>query len=182
MTTPSPGPLQVVILCGLPFAGKSTLARALADRLDLVHVEVDEVVHQAETYAAGESIPRSAWITAYRASYRRMEAALAEGRSVVLDATNYRRLHRDLIRAKAARFGAEAIVVRLDVPTADIDARRARNRLTPLRPDVGDDDFSMVQTDMQLPGPDEHPITYSPDMTVENIVAHLAQAVGSAQR
>lgn len=179
MTPDLASPLQVIVLCGLPFAGKSTLARALAERLDLVHVEVDQAVRETAEYVPGAPIPRSAWITAYRVSYRRMEAALAAGRSVVLDATNYRRLHRDLIRAKAARLGAETTVVSIAIAAAEIDARRERNRRSPTRPDVGQDDFAMVQRDMQAPGPDEHPILYAPGMSIDSLVVRLIGAGAS---
>ncbi len=34
---------RVYILCGLPFAGKTTLARTLAQHLDLPRVSIDEI-------------------------------------------------------------------------------------------------------------------------------------------
>lgn len=176
MTEGSSPTLRVIILYGLPFAGKTTLARALAERLDLVHVEVDRAVREGEDYTPGQPIPRSAWITAYRVSYRRMEAGLAAGRSVVLDATNYRRLHRDLIRAKAARYDAESTVVWMETSIAEIQARRDRNRAAPSRPDVGEDDFALVQRDMQPPGSDEASITLAPNVGIDHLILMLIGA------
>lgn len=169
--------LRVYILCGLPFSGKSTLARALAERLDLESVEVDRAMRDIVGPPSGEPIPREAWIAAYRISYRAMEAALGAGRSVVLDATNYRRLHRDLIRAKAARLGATAVVITVDTPEATIRERRERNRLTRSRPDVAEADFRLVQDGMQPPGPDEATVHVVPDMGIDELIAAV-DAIG----
>ncbi len=173
MTEGFSSPLRVFILCGFPFAGKSTVARALAVRLNLVHVEVDQAVRESCEYTPGALIPRSAWISAYRVSYRRMEESLAAGRSVILDATNYRLLHRDLIRSKAARYEAETTVVWMETTISEIQARRERNRATPSRPDVGEDDFTLVLRDMQPPAPDESTIRFMAAADVETLVARL---------
>jgi predicted kinase len=160
---PRPGPIvRVFILCGLPFAGKSTMGRALADRFGLVHVEVDAAMAAQGFDFAARRPEKADWLAAYTAGYRQLDTALAAGRSAVWDATSYRKGHRDRIRRIATQRGAMHTVIHLATPEALALGRRDRNRQVRRRPDVADEDFATVAGDWQAPGEDESPLVYHP--------------------
>jgi predicted kinase len=158
-----PGPpTRVFILCGLPFAGKSTLGRALADRFGFALVEVDAAMVEAGFVVGSRRPEKADWLAGYSLAYRQLDAALAVGRSAVWDATSYRRVQRDRIRRIAAQRGATTTVIHVATPPQLALARRDRNRNVPARPDVDDEDFTMVAGDWQPPGADEAPLLYHP--------------------
>ena len=155
------------------------MGRALAVRFGLVHVEVDAALIE-QGFIVGSRRPEKAdWLAAYTTSYRRLDAALAEGRSAVWDATSYRRVQRDRIRRIAGQRGATTSVVHLATPAAMALGRRDRNRSLRTRPDVADEDFTMVANDWQPPGDDESPLVYHPatpladwlEMTIAPLIA-----------
>jgi predicted kinase len=153
---------HLFILCGLPFSGKSTLARAMTERLDIVHIELDSVHGERGLDLKGEPPSREDWIEAYRRSFRKLDKVLAQGNSAVFDATSYRRIHRQRLGRIAARHGVSTTIIYLDVDETEAKRRRDENRATNERPNVRDDDFALVSGEMQLPSLDENPVIYHP--------------------
>jgi aminoglycoside phosphotransferase family enzyme/predicted kinase len=114
-----PQPLLVVAM-GLPASGKSTIARALAGRLGLVHLSSDVVrkqlaglrpaVHHYEPFEHG--LYSRAMSRRTYAALRRLAARwLRRGQSVVLDATYGTPAQRVVLRQLARHAGAALIVV-----------------------------------------------------------------------
>jgi predicted kinase len=169
---------HLFILCGLPFSGKTTLARTMAERLDVVHIELDSVHGERGVDLKGEPPSREDWIEAYRRSFRKLDEVVANGNSAVFDATSYRRVHRQRLGRIAARYGVSTTIIYLDVNEDEAKRRRDENRGTNERPNVRDDDFALVSGEMQLPSPDEYPVIYHPtydvydwiDMTLRPLV------------
>ncbi len=168
-------------MCGLPFAGKSTLARELAARLGFVHLELDAVNVERGAGLEGGVNTREDWLVAYRESYCRLDNLLEAGRSVVFDATSFRRAHRERLRRAARRAGALATVVYLDLPELEIRERRLRNRIAPARYDVRDEDFAQVAEGLQPPGDDENVVRWDPTVSVDALVQRLDAFVEDQQ-
>jgi aminoglycoside phosphotransferase family enzyme/predicted kinase len=108
----------LVVVMGLPASGKTTLARALAGRLGLVHLSSDVIRKQLaglepttrRTEAFGTGLYASVMSgRTYTALRRRAAHWLRRGRSVVLDATHGRPTERRAIRQLADRLGAHAV-------------------------------------------------------------------------
>ncbi|MFC6786487.1 AAA family ATPase [Halobaculum halobium] len=117
---------HLVVVCGLPGAGKSTVAEAVADRLDAALVRTDVVRKELfpdPSYTDEESR------RTYRAVFDRAEDRLAAGEPVVLDGTFRRASRRREARDLADRRGAEVEVVRVrcDEETAKARIRSREN-------------------------------------------------------
>jgi predicted kinase len=134
----------------------------MAERLDVVHIELDSVHSERGLELKGEPPSREDWIEAYRRSFRKLDEVIAKGNSAVFDATSYRRVHRQRLGRIAARYGVSTTIIYLDVDEADAKRRRDENRATNERPNVGDDDFALISGEMQLPSVDESPVIYHP--------------------
>ena len=91
----------LVVVCGLPGVGKSTVARQVADRIDAAVLRSDAVrkaLHPDPTYSAEETA------AVYDALLSRAEERLDRGESVVLDAT----FADAQFRTAAVELGADA--------------------------------------------------------------------------
>ena len=150
------------ILCGLSFAGKSTLARQLVgwSQGKLALVTLDAINGERGLGLDGRRIPPAEWDITYAEAYQRISALLAEGRSVIFDAVSFTRSQRDELRALAALSGAATQVIYVTTPEAIARERLHRNRASRARADVRDDDFALVVDNFEPPDPDESPLLY----------------------
>lgn len=97
---------------GYPGAGKTTLAKAIAEATEAVHLWADDERHKLfpeATHSHDESVKL------YDALNQRAERLLAEGKSVVYDTNFNFYADRQLMRDMAARQGAEPVLIWLDV-------------------------------------------------------------------
>lgn len=161
----------VYILCGLPFAGKTTLARALADRLGWVHLEVDALNRTRGIGLHGEQLTRQDWIATYRAAYQRLDELLRAEQTVLYDATNVRRAQRQRARQIAARHSATTYVLYVTTPHAAAQRRLEQNRHAPSRADVHDLDFAEVSVQLQPPTADERVLHYNGSEPIADWIA-----------
>ncbi|MFC7069518.1 AAA family ATPase [Halobaculum lipolyticum] len=115
---------RLVVVCGLPGAGKTTVAEAAADRLGATLVRTDVVrkeLFPEPTYTDEESR------RTYEAVFERAGAALAAGEPIVLDGTFRRADRRDRARAVADDRGVPFRLVRVTCEEAVAKSRiRAR--------------------------------------------------------
>lgn len=147
---------KLYILSGYPFAGKSTVARALVDRFGLVRVALDEDVTEDQHVRYD--------------NYRdRVAGNLAKGKSVITDTVGHKRHGRDDLRKLAEENNAEAIVLYVATPVEVAKERWQKNRHTHGRHDVDDDTFYDIVKEFEVPGADENVITITPEMTTEEI-------------
>ncbi len=162
---------RLLVLCGLPFAGKTTLARELGQRLGFARAEIDAINAERGVWDDWCGMSPEAWDETYRESYRRLEALLRAGHSVIYDATNFTREQRDRPRAITARHGVPATVISLDVPEAEARRRWRHNRESGLRADVRDEDFALVATAFEPPAGDEAAVRYAPGVPLDEWIA-----------
>jgi predicted kinase len=159
------------MMCGLPFAGKSTLARVVAAHLGAVHLETDAITTERGLGANGKAITMREWAATYREAYRRLEALLRDGHTIVYDAVNYRRVQRDQLRRIARRCDVTAQVVFVTTSAERARQRLECNRVQQTRFDVRDEDFAEVAGRFEPPTADEHVLHYDGDEPVEQWLA-----------
>ena len=158
------------ILCGLPFAGKSTLARAMASVRGVAVVETDAINTERGLGLNGAALAPTQWDTTFAEAYRRVGALLDAGRDVVFDSTAYAREQRDLLRGLARDHRARAMVLFVNVAAETSRRRWQANRRTGARNDVRDDDFRNVVEHFEPPGDDERALRYDGTEPVEQWV------------
>lgn len=164
-------------MCGLPFSGKSTLARALGARLPATVIEVDALVI-APPRPPGVPIPDSAWIAAYREAQRQTLRALGAGQQVIYDGVNFRSAMRWKLRRVAQQAGADLLLVRVEPPLDEIMRRRLANRQSPWRVEVDDASFEMVRRRFQEPTGAEWMIRYGGHEPVDAWMDRYAGELG----
>jgi uncharacterized protein len=120
------GAPTLVLVGGAPGTGKSTVARALAERLGWVLLRSDDV--RREVTATPERYTSEAVDRTYAALLARARSALEHGEHVILDATWRSRTHREGAELVAQQTFSDISCFECQAP-ADIAAARAERRL-----------------------------------------------------
>ena len=149
-STPSPEADRsagtVLAVGGLVAAGKSHVARALAERSRGVRLEADRVRDDLLGATAGEPVHEAHWGRSFARGFedeiyaellRRAEAQLAAGRAVVLDGCFARAHQRLAARAAARAHGREFLFLECRVPQEVARARLAARDAEAPRPGSG---------------------------------------------
>lgn len=159
------------LFCGFPFAGKTTVARKMVSELGIRRVSIGGINNERGVWDNEKGLSPEEWSRTYQEAYRRIEAFLGQGESVIDDSANFTREQRDRGRAIAHTYDATAIVIYIDTPLAEVQRRWQANRHTAVRADVRDDDFAHVIAHFELPTEDEQVCRYDGTSSVEEWVA-----------
>src|SRR5204862_3227397 len=113
---------RLVLICGLPASGKSTLARQLAATIPAIRLDKDGWVTQ---------LGADVWDEEFRVRLEHQLWALsrdllAQGQSVILEWGDWARVERDEKRLGARALGGRADLHYRDVPSEEVIQRAAR--------------------------------------------------------
>lgn len=154
---------RLYILCGLAFAGKTTLCKRLVERRGLACVSLDAINEERGAGFGGDGLPPEEWGRTLALAEQRVEALLAAGANVVVDDTACFRWIRDRWRAIAASHGCLPILVHLD---PGVEVIRSRIAAAAAAAAEGGDRRLLREevwvrhlAQFEAPGPDERPIT-----------------------
>ncbi len=155
---------KLYIFCGIPFSGKSTISKQIAQRPNYVRIDLDEVKEDLlGKDIRDESISQTDWDRVYQETYKRIEAGLKAGKNVVQDAGNFTRYERGLVREIADKLGLETIVVYIDTPIVVARQRLLENKETHQRFEVSEESFDAGVKEMESPINEGNLITYKND-------------------
>lgn len=154
------GSTHLYILCGLSFAGKTTLGKRMAQLLDCAIVHLDAINDELSIGVAGAPISPQQWEETYNQFHGRIAKLLQDGHSVLCDAASFTRVQRDILKNIAVRAGAKASVIYIEVSPAVATARWQQNRLQSFRSDVRDENFAYVLNNFEPPTADEDVLVY----------------------
>ena len=120
---------RLIIVCGLPGAGKTTLARALEQRLGAVRFSPDEWME-----ALGASLPDEALRAGVEAlQWKLSQQLLALGLTIIIEWGTWARSERDALRLRARGLGAAAELHYVHAPMEVLMERiRLRGREQPV--------------------------------------------------
>lgn len=170
-------PPRLLATIGLPFSGKSTAARAVAEALmvdgDADLVAVDDIMVKLPAGAT----ERDRWIARYRIAHTRLADDLQHGAFAVFDAVNHRRHQRDRLRRIAARAGVGIRFLWIATPEAVALDRLRRNHARPTRPDVPEDEFRAIADAFQPPDTEPDVLRYDGLIPLERWADSLAEAL-----
>jgi predicted kinase len=113
---------RLVLICGLPASGKSSLARQLAAKVPAVRLDKDEWATR---------LGADLWDEAFRVRLEHQlwvlsQDLLAQGQSVILEWGHWARVERDEKRLGARALGAEVELHYLNAPLEELIERAER--------------------------------------------------------
>lgn len=165
-------------MCGLPFSGKSVLARSLGQRLNLRVLSYDFEIYLPYQHL----VPPGASLAAEyefvqdiaRGGIARI---LASGASLIYDDLLLDRDDRNELRAVSSATGARLVLVYLDTPLSVINQRRAENSRTHARTSIPDAKMALDASHLEPPGPDEHAIRVRPGDDPADVLTRIRAAI-----
>jgi hypothetical protein len=164
----------LVAMCGIPFSGKSTVARELSDRRAMALVSVDAIVRELGIDVGADAGGQRGWARAMAVGFDRARRLLAQGEPVVYDNANHTRRNRDRCRRVAAGAGAGFRLVWVDTPVEVARRRLLANRAHPRRPDVPDVAFRAIVSRFEPPLDEPDVIRVTPGVTIHAVIEQIA--------
>lgn len=169
--------LTLYILCGYPFAGKSTIARELIPALKLARVALDDINSER---GVGDNIANAIaeeeWQESYDMYHERIVDNLKAGNSVIVDSVAHKRQNRDALRRLAQENSAQTVVLYVATLANVSRERWLENRHSMRRVDVRDDDFNRIVDQFEVPEADERVVVIEPDLNSQQVL-NLVRAV-----
>ena len=156
-------------MCGPPFSGKSTLARAIEARFGITRIEVD-AVHLERKLTEVREVD---WRIAVQRSYRRLIETLSSGESAIWDTANLTRAEREGIRRTGARLGANALLIFVDTTDSERLRRRTANLVSGYRVDVPEPAFENARQAFEPPAENEYPIRFTSDESIDEWLTEI---------
>jgi predicted kinase len=149
------------ILCGLPGAGKTTLAAAIARTRDIANISLAHIKADEGFFVSDHDVPDADWTGILDVVHASLLMPLRLGRDVIFDANNLTRERRDDLRNLAASRNFASKLIYVAIPE-----KTARERA----PDVIDASLAVFEE----PSRDEGAIVYAPTQDVTRwIKTHL---------
>ena len=155
--------MTLTLMCGLSFAGKSTLAAELAEGLGARLISLD-MINEERGLHGGQGIPLEEWGRSDRIAHVRVEQLLGDGAHVVVDDTGSPQFIRDAWRKTAVEAGAPFVIVWVQIDPKLQGERVRVNREAERRPDVTDAVLREHAANFEPPT-NEHPIVVDASQT-----------------
>jgi predicted kinase len=169
---------KLIIICGISFAGKSTLADAISQRFGYAQVDVDDMKFQLYgPEAKDEELSRADWERIYDETDKLIEHYLQSGKSVVDASRNFRKRERQKARQIATNLKAEVVTIFVNTPESIARQRLLENRKRQSRLDVTDKDFATILEVFEPPAADENPLVFCYSDQIESWIAKNISAI-----
>ncbi len=152
---------KLYIMCGIPFAGKTTLANEIVRLKNFTKIDLDGV----KIALFGESVEdqqlqKNDWDRIYQQMYTHIQNFLSQEKTVLHDTGNFTRHERSNVRNIANVLGIEAITIYVDTSIEEAKKRLEANRLNKERFDISDQAFLAATAEMEIPDESEKPLVY----------------------
>jgi len=151
----------IFIMSGMSFAGKTTLAAQLSNKLNIPVIDPDKVSNEMGLGLNGEFIPEEIWRQIHAESEKRVKKLLKEGKSLIYDTTALNKIQRDNLRKLAISAKAKPIVIVINISRDEAYRRWADNNRTQARFRVHIDDFNMCADGFEFPGEGEEYLVFN---------------------
>lgn len=156
------------IMCGLPFSGKSVLAKKLSEKKGFDLVEIDAIKSGYGLRDVWEHMKAEDWDKIFNDSFSQAANSMRAGRSIIYDSTNHTRKSRDELRALAERNDANSSVIFVDVSVDAAKERWHQNKETDKRMDLPEWAFNAALNSWEPPTEDENVLHYDPSEPIDN--------------
>lgn len=115
-------------MCGLPYSGKTVLAKKLHKKYGWRIVEIDEIKMRHGFADIWQDMKIEDWNEIFNESFEIVRNQLGAGRSIIYDSANLTRESRDKLRNIAKEFDVETKIVFLGISVEEMESRWQENK------------------------------------------------------
>jgi len=170
------------LLCGMPFSGKTTLAKSVSEHLHCPYISLDEINEQ-RGMKGGDGIPVEEWEKTHSIAINVLYELMPTEQDIVLDDTSCFRWLRDRYRTIGNQYSYQTIIVYLDIPLLEIRKRMQENEKTKVRLSVRQDIIEVMAKTFEQPQVDEIAVRYTLGQSIQEwITSHFAQPLDFTPR
>ncbi|GEM_PF-1358422 len=144
-----------IILCGLSFSGKSTLARHLQKKLRYTILAEDDINAERNLGIEGEHIDDKEWNITFDILAEKMHKTLDQKSSVIIDAMNHTPEQRERLWNCTKNFTATSVFIFVEVDPDLAEQRWQENEKNPSRAKVFEADFKRANSFFEHPSAEE---------------------------
>ncbi len=163
--------LWLYLLCGLSFAGKSTLSRQLAGPLGAVVVECDAYIDAVRPNTLSKL---AEWRAIQDLARGKVVEHLRAGESVVFDDLMVDPINRVELTQRAADGGARTLTIFVDTPVETIRARQQALAPAPEQQRIWDDHTALLLGQLIPPSPSEA-VFVTPGYDLADVLERIAR-------
>lgn len=140
------------ILCGLPYSGKSFLAKKIMEKIGIEFVSIDDILSEKGYDWNINKLPdASGWQEVFDISYAKARKALVLGKNVLYDSTNHTKVSRDTLREVAKSVDGEAKIIFINTPESVVLNRWEKNKETKERFVLDENLLNMTIKSLEIP-------------------------------
>lgn len=148
---------RLFIFCGIPFAGKTTLAKELGNALKIPRIDLDEVKFDLlGKDVKEEQISQEQWNEVFAEMYKRIDLLLRKGNSVIHDTGNFTRDERKRVQEISEKMGISFTTIFVDIPYEVALERWQRNQDAPTRFQIDRETFEDAVKELEIPNETEN--------------------------
>jgi len=147
------------LMCGLPFSGKTTLARKIVERLQCTYISLDNINAERGLWG-GDGILIEEWERTHALARERLATWMVTEKDAVVDDTNNLRWLRDRWRAAARSSGYRTVVIYLGIPHTELATRRRANQVTANRKGITEAVWAEHVSNFEPPAADERVLRF----------------------
>jgi predicted kinase len=161
-------PIQY-LLVGLPYSGKTTLAKHLKEKHGFAHINIDQLKIEAGYGDVGDDdVPDHIWDEIFTKADQLIVKYLKEGKNLANEYAWVTREWRDRARRIARQAGFDTKLIYLDIPHSEVKRRWQENLKTNQRFHWPEHEFQQYINDFEQPIEDENIIIYDQTTPVDD--------------
>jgi predicted kinase len=164
------------IMCGLPFSGKTTMAKQISDQLNAKMIAYDWIWAREkppEEVPDPDNIPE--WNEILNLTRIEIVNELKKGNSVVFDHINHTKKDRYILREIGIELKIKVITIFLNIPTDILKNRRRENIFNATRHNVATVNIKKVNKAWENPEGEPNVLTYNLDGNLNKFIKKLKE-------
>lgn len=156
------------LLVGLPYSGKTTLGKALEEKLGFAHINIDQLkFDRGYTDVGDDDVPDKVWEEIFEEADALLVKYLQEGKNVANEYAWITREWRDRARNVAEKAGFATKIIYIKLSEEIIRQRRDENEKSKARFHWDDGEFEQILKDFEELSSDEDFIVYDQTISFE---------------
>lgn len=162
------------ILVGLPFSGKTTLSKAISEKLEIPRVNLDEVKFEMGFEGVSDDdMTHAQWKEIFDETDRKVVEHLKQGKSVLHETSWTKRWKRDRARKLATDLGIDSVAIYVKVTKEVAKERWLKNREKQQRFDLPEDVFDEAVKEFEIPTEEENLLIYDQTLPIDEWISRF---------